>query len=424
MSNLILNLNEPNKLGDVSWFHPTKFVGIWWDMHLDKNTWNSGPRHGATTENAMRYIDFAASHHMGGVLVEGWNKGWDGDWFGQGDQFSFTEAYPDFDLKKVTDYARSKGVKLIGHNETGANAARYESQMETAFTLYEKLGIDTVKTGYVSDAEQAQVIGEDGKWHLTWHESQDMSRHYLKVVEAAAKHHIAIDSHEPIKDTGLRRTYPNWVAREGARGQEYNAWGNPGNPPEHETNLFFTRMLEGPMDFTPGVFGMKTRSPDGVPTTWAKQLALYVVIYSPVQMAADRIENYEANPKPFQFIEDVAVDWSDTRVLNGEVGDFVTVARKDRHSDDWYLGSITDEFGRTLTVQLGFLDPGRKYRAEIYRDGDKADWKTNPTDIVIESREVTSADTLTLRLAAGGGQAIRFTPVEGGLSKLLPRRKH
>jgi alpha-glucosidase len=411
-SNLILNLNEPNKLGDVSWFKPTKFVGVWWDMHLGNKTWNSGPNHGATTAEAMRYIDFAAAHGLGGVLVEGWNKGWDSDWAGDGSSFSFTEAYPDFDLKKVTDYARAKGVSLVGHNETGANAAHYEDQLSAALDLYQRLGVKVVKTGYVSDAAQAKVHAEDGSVHYAWHESQAMSRHYLKVVLEAAKRHIAIDSHEPIKDTGLRRTYPNWVSREGSRGQEYNAWGQPGNPPEHEANLVFTRMLEGPMDFTPGVFGMKTRSPDGVPTTWAKQLALYVVLYSPVQMAADRIENYEANPKPFKFIEDVPVDWSETRVLNGEVGDYVTIVRKDRHSDDWYLGAISDEHGRVLSAPLGFLDPGRRYRAEIYRDGDDADWKRHPQDIAIESREVTSADVLTLRLAAGGGEAIRFTPID------------
>ena len=412
-SHLILNLNEPNKLGDVSWFKPGKFVGVWWEMHLDEKTWGPGPRHGATTAEAMRYIDFAAANHLQGVLVEGWNQGWADDWFGHGDKFSFTEAYPDYDLKKVTDYARSKGVQIIGHNETGANAARYESQMEAAFTQDNQVGITTVKTGYVSDAEQAQVIGEDGKVHFAWHEGQDMVRHHLRVVEAAARHHIAIDTHEPVKDTGLRRTYPNWVAREGARGQEYNAWGQPGNPPEHETNLIFTRMLEGPMDFTPGIFQMKTRSPDGVPTTLAKQLALYVVIYSPVQMAADKVENYEANPKPFKFIEDVPTDWTDTRVLDSRVGDYVTVARKDRHSDDWYLGAITDEFGRVLNIPLGFLDSGRKYRAEIYRDGPTADWKKNPYDIVIESREVTSADVLTMRLAAGGGEAVRFVAIGG-----------
>ena len=412
-SNLILNLNEPNRLGDVSWVHPGKFVGVWWDMHLDNKTWGSGQRHGATTAEAMRYIDFAATHHIQGVLVEGWNKGWDGEWFGNGADFSFTEPYPDFDLEKVAAYAKSKGVRLVGHHETGANAAHYESQMEAGFALYHRLGVETVKTGYVSDALGARVNGDDGKVHYAWHESQSMAEHHLKVVETAARYHIAIDTHEPIKDTGLRRTYPNWVSREGSRGQEYNAWGQPGNPPEHEATLVFTRMLEGPMDFTPGIFRMKTRSPDGVPTTLAKQLALYVVLYSPVQMAADRIENYLANPKPFKFIEDVPVDWAESHVLNGEVGDFVTMVRKDRHSADWYLGAISDGHGRVLQASLGFLEPGRKYRAEIYRDGDSADWKINPYDIVIESREVTSSDVLQLRLAAGGGQAIRFV-AEGG----------
>ena len=407
-SSLILNLNEPNKLGDVSWVKPMKYVGVWWEMHLDKKTWASGPKHGATNENVMRHIDFAAKHGLGGVLVEGWNVGWDGDWFGNGEDFSFTQPYPDFDIEKLAAYAKSKNVRLIGHHETSGNAAHYESQMGAAFDLYQRLGIDAVKTGYVADAGQAKVMGLDGKVHYAWHEGQDMARHHLKVVAEAAKRHIAVNPHEPIKDTGLRRTWPNWITREGARGMEFSAWGVPGNPPEHEANLVFTRLLAGPMDYTPGIFGMKTRSTDGVATTWAKQLALYVVIYSPLQMAADLLENYEANPKPFKFIEDVPVDWEDTRVLNGEIGDFVTIVRKDRHSDDWYLGAISDEEGRELQAPLSFLDPGRKYVARIYRDGEHADWKRAPQDIVIEQRDVTSADTLTLRLAPGGGQAIRF----------------
>ncbi|ALL12944.1 glycoside hydrolase family 97 protein [Caulobacter henricii] len=413
-SNLILNLNEPNTLGDVSWVKPMKYVGVWWEMHLDKKTWASGPKHGATTENALKHIDFAARHGLGGVLVEGWNVGWDGDWFGNGQDFSFTQPYPDFDLKRVTDYARDKGVVLIGHHETSANAAHYESQMEAGFDLYKKLGVTAVKTGYVADAGQAKVMGLDGKVHFAWHEGQDMARHHLKVVTEAAERQIAINAHEPIKDTGLRRTYPNWISREGARGMEFSAWGQPGNPPEHETNLIFTRMLAGPMDYTPGIFGMKTKSPDGVATTWAKQLALYVTIYSPIQMAADLLENYEANPKPFKFIEDVPTDWAETLVLNGEIGDFVTIVRKDRKSDDWYLGAISDEEGRVLTASLGFLEPGRHYKAQIYRDGDKADWKTAPQDIVIEEREVTATDVLTLRLAPGGGQAIRFMAASKG----------
>ena len=408
ISSLILNLNEPNVLGDVSWVKPMKYVGVWWEMHLDTKTWASGARHGATNENVMKHIDFAAKNGFGGVLVEGWNVGWDGDWFGNGEDFSFTRSYPDFDLEKLGAYAKSKGVVLIGHHETSANAAHYESQMGAAFDLYQRVGVPAVKTGYVSDAGQAKVIGSDGKIHYAWHEGQDLARHHLKVVTEAARRHIAINAHEPIKDTGLRRTYPNWISREGARGMEYNAWGQPGNPPEHEAMLVFTRLLAGPMDFTPGIFGMKTRSPDGVATTWAKQLALYVVIYSPIQMAADLLENYEANPGPFQFIKDVPVDWEDTRVLNGEVGDYVTLVRKERGGDNWYLGAITDEEPRTLKAPLSFLDPGRRYTAQIYRDGPKADWKGPREDIVIEEREVGSTDTLDLRLAPGGGQAIRF----------------
>jgi alpha-glucosidase len=417
-SSLILNLNEPNKLGDVSWFKPMKYVGIWWDMHLETRSWNSGPKHGATTEYTKRHIDFAAEHGFGGVLVEGWNVGWDGNWFGTGWDYSFTQAYPDYDLKEVTDYAREKGVMIIGHNETGGNAYHYERQIDEAFALYEQLGIGAIKTGYVADAGQARVAGPDGQPTLAWHESQAISRHELNVVETAARHRIAVNAHEPMKDTGLRRTYPNMISREGARGMEFSAWGQPGNPPEHELNLIFTRLLAGPMDYTPGIFGMETRSPDGVATTWAKQLALYVTIYSPVQMAADILENYEANPAPFQFIKDVAVDWDDTRVLNGEIGDFVTIARKERGTREWFLGSITDENPRSLTASLSFLEPGVQYRAEIYRDGPNADWRDgngrSRTDIVIEQKTVTSADTLPLNLAPGGGQAIRFVPLGRG----------
>ncbi len=413
-SSLILNLNEPNKLGDVSWFKPMKYVGVWWEMHLDQKTWNSGPKHGATTENAIKHIDFAAANGFGGVLVEGWNVGWDGQWFGTGWDYDFSKAYPDYDLKRVTDYAREKGVMIIGHNETGGNAFHYEQQIGDAFALYESLGIGAIKTGYVADAGGARVTGPDGQPTLAWHESQAISRHELAVVTTAARHHIAVNAHEPMKDTGLRRTYPNMISREGARGMEFSAWGQPGNPPEHEVNLIFTRLLAGPMDYTPGIFGMETRAPDGVATTWAKQLALYVTIYSPIQMAADLLENYEANPAPFQFIKDVAVDWDETHVLNGEVGDFVTIARKERGTREWFLGSITDENPRSLQASLSFLEPGVRYRAEIYRDGPNADWKGDRTDIVIEQQTVTAADTLTLRLAPGGGQAIRFVPMGRG----------
>ena len=408
MSDLILNLNEPNKLGDVSWVHPFKYVGIWWAMHLGTRTWASGPKHGATTAETKRYIDFAAANGFRGVLVEGWNKGWDGDWFARGDEFSFTEPYPDFDIVALAAYAKKKGVHLIGHHETAGNIANYEKQLGPALDLYQKLGIDAVKTGYVADAGGIQALEADGRIHFEWHDGQVMSNHHLLVVTEAAKRHISVDAHEPIKDTGLRRTYPNWVSREAARGMEYNAWGDPVNPPEHECNLVFTRLLGGPMDFTPGVLTLRGSGGRRIQSTIAKQLALYVVIYSPIQMAADLPENYARFAKPFQFIRDVPVDWADTRVLNGEVGDYVTFARKDRNSEDWYLGAITDEQPRTLTVPLAFLDAGRKYTATIYRDGADAGFEGNPASIEIESRAVTSQDTLTVKLAPGGGQAIRF----------------
>ena len=345
------------------------------------------------------------------MLVEGWNPGWDGQWFGNGWNFDFTRATPDFDIEALAAYAKSRGVHLIGHHETGCAVSHYESQLGAALDLDARLGIDVVKTGYVCDAgqiERQDVAG--GPVIREWHDGQWMSRHHLHVVIEAAKRHIAVNPHEPIKDTGLRRTYPNWVAREGARGMEYNAWGNPPNPPEHEANLVFTRMLGGPMDFTPGVLSLKGRNGQPIQSTIAKQLALYVVLYSPIQMAADLPENYEKHMDAFQFIKDVPVDWAQTRVLNGEIGDYVTIVRKDRNGEGWYLGSVTDEHGRVLTVPLSFLDPGRTYTAQIYRDGDDAHWKTAPFAFVRETREVTSADTLLLRLAAGGGQAIRFVP--------------
>jgi alpha-glucosidase len=408
MSDLILNLNEPNKLGDVSWFKPAKYVGIWWEMHLGTATWASGPQHGATTQNARRYIDFAAKHGFRGVLIEGWNVGWDGEWFANGETFSFTKPYPDFDLAAVAAYARGKGVRLIGHHETSGHIAHYEQQLAAGLDLYASLGIDSVKTGYVADAGGIKALGDDGQIHFEWHDGQVMSRHHLKVVTEAARRHIAVVAHEPIKDTGLRRTYPNWVAREGARGMEYNAWGVPPNPPEHEANLVFTRMLAGPMDFTPGVLSLTGKGGQPIQSTLAKQLATYVVLYSPLQMAADLPESYEQSPRPFQFIKDVPTDWDDTRVLNGEIGDYVTFARKDRNSDDWYIGSVTDENARSLDVRLDFLDANRRYVAQIYRDGEGADWKTNPRAIAIETREVRRGEALQVKLAPGGGAAIRL----------------
>jgi alpha-glucosidase len=413
MSDLILNLNEPNKLGDVSWVKPFKYVGIWWGMHLGTHTWSSGPKHGATTAETKRYIDFAAKHGFRGVLVEGWNLGWDGDWFANGKDFNFTVAYPDFDLAALAAYAKKSNVRLIGHHETSANIAHYEKQLGPALDLYAKLGIDAVKTGYVADAGGVQAMGADGKIRFEWHDGQVQSRHHLRVVEEAAKRRISINAHEPIKDTGLRRTYPNWVAREGARGMEYNAWGDPPNPPEHEANLVFTRMLSGPMDFTPGVLSLKGAGGRRINSTVAKQLALYVVLYSPIQMAADLPEHYARYPKPFQFIKDVPVDWSDTRVLNGEVGDYVTIARKDRNSDDWYLGAITDEEPRVLRVSLDFLDKGKTYYATAYRDGKNASFDGDAHSLDIETRPVSRFDTLQLKLAAGGGQAIRISKNKG-----------
>src|SRR5690606_9458662 len=334
--------------------------------------------------------------------------GWDGDWFGNGEAFRFTRSYPDFDLEALSAYARERGVVLIGHHETSGHAAHYESQMDAAFDLYRRVGVPAVKTGYVADAGLAAVRGADGNLVFAWHDGQDMVNHRLRVVEAAARRRISVNPHEPVKDTGLRRTYPNWLTREGARGMEYSAWGDPGNPPGHEPTLVFTRLLAGPMDYTPGIFGMRTRAPGGVQTTWAKQLALYVVIYSPLQMAADLLEHYEANPGPSQITKDVPVDWETTRRRNGEIGEYVTIARREPGGDDWYLGAVTDAQPRTLEVALDFLEPGRRYTAQVYRDGDRADYRDSREDIVIEAREVTSTETLTLRLAPGGGQAIRF----------------
>ena len=404
-----LNLNEPNRLGDVSWFKPHKYVGVWWGMHLDTQSWASGPNHGATTAYTRQLIDFAAANGFRGVLVEGWNEGWDGDWFANGWTFSFTKPYPDFDLEALSAYGLKKGVHLIGHHETSANIAHYEPQLPAALDLYQRLGIDTVKTGYVADAGGVQDRAADGSIVYEWHDGQRMSRHHLHVVEEAAKRHIAVNPHEPIKDTGLRRTYPNWVSREGARGMEYNAWGAPGNPPEHEINLVFTRMMSGPMDYTPGVLSLKGRGGRDLESTVARQLALYVLLYSPIQMAADLPEHYLAEPKAFQFIKEVPADWAETRVLNGEVGDYVTIARRDRNSADWYLGAGTDEQARDLVVALDFLEPGRRYEARVYRDGELTDYRNDHRhDYVVEQRIVTAADRLNLRLAPGGGQAIRF----------------
>ncbi|WP_338365257.1 glycoside hydrolase family 97 protein [uncultured Pseudoalteromonas sp.] len=416
-SDIILNLNEPNKLGDVSWVKPGKYVGIWWGMHINTQTWGSGDKHGATTQTTKYYMDFAAEYGFDGVLVEGWNIGWDGDWFFNGDVFSFTQPYDDFDIAALTQYGKQKGVQLIGHHETSGNVSNYRNQMDDAFALYEKSNVSQVKTGYVADGGNIKRIDENGIARHEWHDGQFMVNEYLYNVKLAAKHKISINTHEPIKDTGLRRTYPNWIAREGARGQEFNAWGTPPNPPEHIPMLAFTRMLAGPMDFTPGIFDMgfnglgdDTNRPQ---TTLAKQLALYVVLYSPIQMAADLPKNYLAKPDAFQFIQDVPTDWQQSIALDGEVGDFIVFARKERKRDkypgnDWYLGAVTDEEARTIEVKLDFLEKGKKFEAHIYQDGKNAEWKNNPYDLDIEKRIVSANDKLTLKLATSGGTAIRF----------------
>lgn len=402
-SYLVLNLNEPNKLADVSWVKPAKYVGIWWGMHLGMYTWHSGKNHGATTENVKRYIDFAARHEFPYVLVEGWNVGWDGKWWEGDAVFDFTKPYPDFDIDHLSRYAASKGVKLVGHHETSAAVDYYESVMDQAFSFCKRHGIDAVKTGYVGTRANK----------TEWHHGQYMVRHYRKVIERAAQYGIMLDVHEPIKDTGERRTFPNMMTREGARGMEYDAWSpDGGNPPEHTTVIPFTRMLAGPFDFTPGILDLfypEYKPNNRVNTTLAKQLAYYVVIYSPFQMAADLPENYENQPA-FRFIKDVPVDWEETRVLHARIGDYVTIARKDRNSDDWYVGSITDENGRTLETKLDFLAPGREYVAEIYADADDADWEANPLALDIRSARVDCNTMLTIKLAPGGGQAVRISP--------------
>jgi len=404
---LTLNLNPPAKLTDVSWIVPQKYVGIWWGMHLNTMTWSSGPKHGATTANTRKYIDFAAANGFKGVLVEGWNIGWDGNWIENKNAFTFTKPYPDYDLPGLAAYAKSKGVGLIAHNETSGGIENYERQLDDAYRLYQSLGIHAIKTGYVAD-----TVG-GGQSHY----GQYAVRHHRKVIETAARYGIMVDAHEPIHDTGERRTWPNMMSREGARGQEYNAWGaEGGNPPEHESILFFTRLLAGPMDFTPGIFDLLMKSAGGGPrppeearprTTLAKQLALYVVLYSPLQMAADLPENYAGQPA-FQFIRDVAVDWDTTRVITGAIGDYVVVARRQRGAPTWFVGAITDENARSFTVSLDFLTPGKRYEAEIYADGPGASWLSNPLPVTISRRAVTSATRLTVALAPGGGQAIRI----------------
>ncbi len=404
-SSLIPNLNQPNKLGNVSWFEPMKYAGIWWEMHLGISSWAmTGGNHGATTENAKRYIDFAAANNIKGVLVEGWNTGWE-NWVGIEDRegiFDFVTPYQDYNLEEVVKYAKEKGVEIIMHHETSAAPRTYEKQLDTACKLMNRLGLHTVKTGYVG------TIIPKGEYH----HGQWMVNHYRKVLKTAAKYHVAVNAHEPIKATGIRRTYPNAVSREGVRGQEFNAWSaDQGNPPEHLPIVAFTRMLAGPVDFTPGAFelSLPSRKNNRVNTTLAHQLALYVVIYSPVQMACDLPKNYKDQPA-FQFIRDVGVDWEQTLVLNGEVGDFVTIARKERKTGNWFVGSITDEKQREISINFNFLEAEKVYEATIYKDGKNANYKTNPLTIEIESIKLSKESVIKFKLGKGGGLAMSIIP--------------
>ncbi|MEL7730329.1 glycoside hydrolase family 97 protein [Citromicrobium bathyomarinum] len=406
-ADILLNLNEPNTLGDIDWFEPHKYVGIWWAMHLDKWSWNDGPNHGATTQHAIDYIDFAAQHGFKSVLVEGWNKGW---WSESGRNFEFAEAYPDFDMDRVAAYAKSKGVEIMGHHETAGNAGLYERQLEEAYDYYQRHGVHSVKTGYVADAGVVLREDPDGTEQWEYHDGQYMARHHLLVAERAAAHEIAINAHEPIKDTGLRRTYPNLVSREGARGTEYMAWGEPPNPPAHEPTLVFTRMLSGPFDLTPGIVSLQGR--EGLlPNTLARQLADYIVIYSPIQMAADLPENYAKAPDALAFIEQVPVDWERTRVLAGEVGQYAVIARQRRGGDDWWIGGVTDGDSRIVDIDLAFLDPDTRYVMEIWRDGEGGGIDGDRFAMARETREIRGGDRVAIEMQAGGGFAMSLRPV-------------
>ncbi|MBD5191906.1 MAG: glycoside hydrolase family 97 protein [Bacteroidales bacterium] len=402
-SYIALNLNEPCRFDDVSWIEPGRYVGIWWGMHMKDYTWEQGEKHGATTENTRRYIDFASKHGFKGVLVEGWNYGWDNDWTVNGHEFDFLKPYPDYDLKGLQEYALSKGVRLIAHNETGGAAENYENQLEDAFALYNELGINCVKTGYVNPLLDNRELQH----------SQYGINHYRKVLETAARHKIMVVNHEPAMPSGLRRTYPNMMAGEGMRGQEYNAWSDDGgNPPYHICILPFTRGLAGPMDFTPGIFNFENKAVPGThpQTTLAKQLAEYIVIYSPLQMAADMIENYENHPA-LTFIESCPTNWTKTVVPVAEIGKHVTIARKDRDSENWFIGSVTDETPREISLPLDFLDKDASYKMTVYEDGPGADYKTDPYPLNIRQETVTAQSELKIKLAPGGGSAIRLIKI-------------
>ena len=398
-SRLMLNLNEPTQIKDTSWIEPGRYIGIWWSIHKKQNTWEMGPQHGATTENVKRYMDFAARHGFSGVLAEGWNPGW-----GQGEQVTYLKSYPDFDIDEVCRYAQQKGVRFIGHMESWGRASLIEQEMDEAFAWYQKLGIRVVKTGYVGHLMDGKELAK----------SQYGIRHYRKVIETAAKYQIMIDNHEPAMPTGIQRTWPNLMTQEGVRGQEYNAWDRRGgNPPSHTVTLPFTRGLAGPTDFTPAIFNCSEIVPGTHPhSTLAKQLGEFVVIYSPLQMAADAIENYEGQPA-LTFIESCPTTWSKTLVPSGEIGQYITVARRERGDGGrWFIGSITNETARQIELPLSFLDADTTYRAIIYEDAADADYETNPYAMTIRQTEVTRESILHLNLARSGGAAIRIEKVK------------
>ena len=415
-SSLILNLNAPCAIDDISWIRPQKYVGVWWGMHLGTHTWTCDERHGATTENAMRHIDFAAANNIDGVLFEGWNKGWE-HWGGR-QHFDYCTPYPDFDLEKVAAYAKEKGVSLWMHNETGGSIFEYEAALDTAFAMYSALGTEVVKTGYAGGMPGGIL-----------HHSQRAVQHYQKVVETAAKHHIMIDAHEPIKETGIRRTWPNMMTREGAKGMEWNAWSK-GNSSEYLCTIPFVRLLSGPMDYTPGVFDIYFKRAAQYPgreewngdnsqcyikTTLARQIANWVILYSPLQMACDLIENYEGHPA-FQFFRDFDPDCEWSEALAGEPGEYIVVAR--RAGDRFFLGAGTGNEARTVKVPLDFLEDGKVYQADIYADDPDAPVITQPdgtrapdkTAYKIYHKEVTSSDTLDISMSADGGQAVVLLP--------------
>lgn len=399
LNRVMLNLNEPCAVENPEEFCvPQRYIGVWWCYHMKNATWEAGERHGATTPNVMRHIDFAARHNFGGVLVEGWNHDWV-TW-----DFSYTRPYDDFDIDSITAYGRGKGVALIGHHETGGRVANYERQLEDGMKFYADRGMNYVKTGYVGDRLDDREM----------HSSQFGVRHYRKVIETAARYRMVVDNHEPVMPTGLQRTYPNLMTQEGVRGQEWNAWcPEGGNPPSHTVTLPFTRGLAGPMDFTPVIFRFenKVMPQTHVNTTLAKQLALFVILYSPLQMASDEIENYESNPGPFQFVCDCPTDWDRTVYPEAEIGRYVTVARKAKDSGDWFVGSATGDEARTAHIDLGFLDAGCRYRATIYRDGPDANFDTDPYPVLIEQRDVDSGMALDIPQGRSGGCAIRLSKI-------------